>query len=453
MGCMALATHREPTTRASTHTEPTHAVPTSAALIRAIETIASFVGSFEPGRYCGDDAAQLLSSFTRGERLCAAGKTLAAKRAAESNQHQRHGHRSAAHWLADLTGESVGDAIEVLSLGDSLQAHPGVDSAYREGRLSRSKAKAISGAVGVNPGSEDELVAAAEAETLRQLRDRCLRAKAQGRSKRDAKAAYEALHRSRSCRTWTDPTDGAFRLDARLTPDAGASLLASLRAESTRVFDQARKDGLVESSDAYAADALVALVTGRGNDSGHSGGGTDTEDPGSNRQAKRPGLRASVHVRVDLDALRTGVIGDGQICEIPGVGPIPVETATELMGDALCHLVITNGIDVTTICHLGRAIPAALKIALMERDPTCVVPGCDVATGLEIDHRIVPFCQDGPASMWNLARLCGHHHYLRTHKGFELTGGPGTWQWVPPGADPVKPQPPPDRPGHFPKQE
>jgi len=136
---MALATHREPTTRASTHavpthTEPihavpTHAVPTSAALIRAIETIASFVGSFEPGRYCGDDAAQLLSSFTRGERLCAAGKTLAAKRAAESNQHQRHGHRSAAHWLADLTGESVGDAIEVLSLGDSLQAHPGVDSA------------------------------------------------------------------------------------------------------------------------------------------------------------------------------------------------------------------------------------------------------------------------------------------------------------------------------------
>jgi len=191
------------------------------------------------------------------------------------------------------------------------------------------------------------------------------------------------------------PPTGAFRLDARLTPDAGASLLASLRAESTRVFDQARKDGLVESSDAYAADALVALVTGRGNDSDHSGGGTDTEDPGSNRQAKRPGLRASVHVRVDLDALRTGVIGDGQICEIPGVGPIPVETATELMGDALCHLVITNGIDVTTICHLGRSIPAALKIALIERDPTCVVPGCDVATRLEIDHRIVPFARTG----------------------------------------------------------
>ncbi|MHB1712612.1 MAG: hypothetical protein ACYCV7_14650, partial [Acidimicrobiales bacterium] len=29
-------------------------------------------------------------------------------------------------------------------------------------------------------------------------------------------------------------------------------------------------------------------------------------------------------------------------------------------------------------------------------------------------------------------RLCAHHHYLRTHKGFELTGGPGRWRWVTP---------------------
>jgi hypothetical protein len=45
------------------------------------------------------------------------------------------------------------------------------------------------------------------------------------------------------------------------------------------------------------------------------------------------------------------------------------------MGNALCHLVITNGIDVTTILKLGRtAIPAALRCALDERDATCVVP-------------------------------------------------------------------------------
>ena len=130
------------------------------------------------------------------------------------------------------------------------------------------------------------------------------------------------------------------------------------------------------------------------------------------------------------------------MCEIPGVGPVSVETARELMGDAITRLVITNGVDVTTICHLGRSIPAALRTALIERDPNCVIPGCDVAGGLEIDHWGIAFSEGGPASLDNLARLCSHHHYLRTHQGFTLTGGPGKWRWTPP----ARGRPPPDDP-------
>ena len=140
------------------------------------------------------------------------------------------------------------------------------------------------------------------------------------------------------------------------------------------------------------------------------------------------------------------MVGPGGICEIPGVGPIPVETALELMGEAICDLVITNGVDVTTICRLGRDIPVALRTALDERDATCVVPGCDATTGLEIDHRIVEVRDDGPTALWNLAKLCSHHHHLRHHQGFTLAGGPGNWQWIPPGADPGPPQPPSQRP-------
>ncbi|HWD52129.1 MAG TPA: HNH endonuclease signature motif containing protein, partial [Acidimicrobiales bacterium] len=114
----------------------------------------------------------------------------------------------------------------------------------------------------------------------------------------------------------------------------------------------------------------------------------------------------------------------------------------DLMGDALCELVITNGIDVTTITKLGRAIPAALRRALDERDATCVVPGCDATTGLEIDHRIVEVKDNGPTALWNLAKLCAHHHDLRHHGGFTLAGGPGHWRWIPPGADPDPPGPP-----------
>jgi len=422
--------------------------PTTTDLDRALDDIARFVESFEPGRYTGDDAAVLVARFSRGERLCAAGKTLAAARAADANCHQRRGHRTPALWLAEVTGESVGEAIEVLSLGDSLAAHPGIENAYRGGKLSRSKAKAIASAVKVNPDSEDELVSNAEGDSARQVRDRCQRAKAQGRSRQDQKAAYAAIHRDRSCRTWTDTDTGAFRLDARVTPDAGAAILAALRTECDRVFHAARQDGTHESHDAYAADALVALLTnGQSPDNPGSDNPGDHPDPDRKRS---PRSRPRVHVRVDLDALRSGVVGPAGICEIPGVGPIPVETALELMGEAICDLVITNGVDVTTICRLGREIPVALRAALDERDATCVVPGCDAVTGLEIDHRIVEIRDNGPTAMWNLAKLCRHHHHLRHHQGFTLAGGPGNWQWIPPGADPGADPDPPDPPATLP---
>ena len=140
----------------------------------------------------------------------------------------------------------------------------------------------------------------------------------------------------------------------------------------------------------------------------------------------------TVMVRVDLDALRRGSVGEGGICEIPGVGPVSVQVARELMGDALCDLVITDGVDVTTVCRLGRSVPTALATAITERDQHCVVPGCGVALGLERDHWQVDFAKGGVVSMDNLARLCKHHHKLKTHHGFALAGGPGRWEWIPP---------------------
>jgi hypothetical protein len=138
----------------------------------------------------------------------------------------------------------------------------------------------------------------------------------------------------------------------------------------------------------------------------------------------------SVHVRIDLDALRQGYAGPGQVCEIPGVGPISVRRAREVMGDALTRLVITDGVDVPAICNVKRTIPAAIGSALLERDPTCVVPGCDQSRHLQIDHWQVDFADDGPTEWWNLVRLCPHHHRLKTDKLFRLEGGAGHWRFV-----------------------
>jgi hypothetical protein len=141
-----------------------------------------------------------------------------------------------------------------------------------------------------------------------------------------------------------------------------------------------------------------------------------------------------VHVRVDAAALRRGHVEDGEMCEIPGVGPVPVATARAQLPEAILKVLVTDGVDVLSVSHMGRTIRAHVRTAIEERDPTCVVPGCEVAVGLEIDHWQTDFGDDGPTELANLARLCHLHHSMKTHRGFTLGGGPGKWQWDPPPA-------------------
>ena len=411
---------------------------TGAVFSSLADSLGSVVETFEPARFSGDDASTLMSAFARIERLAVAGKTLAATRAAQANAHRTGGHRTPAHWVAEQTGESVGDAISTLALGNNLGDQPGVEEAFRKGKLSKPQAKAVTDAVQVNPGSSGQLVESAESDTLVQLKERCARAKAEARSQQDEAARYQAIRKARSCRHWIDHHDGSFNLSAKLTPDDGARLLSALRTETDRVFARARRAGVTDTCDNYAADALVALVTGESGDGDESssgagsGSGTGSGSTAGSGSGRRSTPRATVHVRVDLDALRNGTVGNGQVCEIPGVGPIPIERARAIMGDALTRVVITDGIDVPTICTISRSIPAAIRVALFERDPICVVPGCDRSDHLEIDHWQVDYAKDGPTQWWNLARLCSHHHRLKTTQGFRLEGGPGKWRFVGP---------------------
>jgi hypothetical protein len=382
------------------------------------------------------------------ERLGGTGKTLAAARAARCHPNLSSGHRTPAEWLAATTGDSVGDALSVLKLGEALSDQPGVDGALREGTLTPHRAKLVSDAVRVNPAAEDDLVEGASTDTMPTLKKRCLRAKSEGRSPAEEARHHEKLHQDRRCRTFTDG-DGALRLLAVLPPVTGAELVAALDTQVDRIFGSATRSGSFESPDAYRADALVALVTGRGilgpsrrnrtgsNGSTSSGSDTPSDSTTSHSTTGSPGCRqpgpgTQVIIRTDLAALRRGHTSPGEVCEIEGVGPIPVDEAISAMGRALCHLVITDGVDVTTICRLGRNIPTPLALALLERDPTCVVPGCDVTKGLEFDHWQVDYAKGGEISMENLCRLCRHHHQLKTHQGFRLIGGPGHWEFVAP---------------------
>lgn len=412
------------------------------------EALARFVADLEIDRFSVGDSLTLARFFTTVERTAQAGKAQALARAARAEVHHSTAHRSAAEALAAATGDSVGETKDMVQLAENLAKQPELDRAFRDGALSRRRATMVSNAVKDNPAEESKLVEAARGDTDAQLKERCLRSRAAARTKAEEQRHHQKLHDERTARTWTDD-DGALCLRARFAPEAGAQLKATLEAQADRQFDQARHEGRSERSDAYRADALMALVTGKGilgHDAAAStkprrpgaadvpdstGSGTDGDDPGG-PTGRTPDPKVTVSVVVDLDALRRGHMGEGERCEIPGVGPVSVEYVRSLLGEALVELLIAKGTDVTTVYSAGRHVPRRVRSALLLRDPRCVVPGCDARLGLENDHWVTDFAKGGLTSLDNLARLCRRHHRDRTHHGFTLAKEGDTWSWVAP---------------------
>jgi hypothetical protein len=136
-------------------------------------------------------------------------------------------------------------------------------------------------------------------------------------------------------------------------------------------------------------------------------------------------------VRADLAALVRGHLTTGEVCEIPGVGPVPVTEVRDLLGDATLHLVLTNGSAVANVTHLGRGPTAAQRIALLWQSPACTREGCPHRAHLENDHRR-PWADTHVTRLDGLDPLCGHDHDLKTYKGWALVTGTGPRPMVPP---------------------
>jgi hypothetical protein len=359
------------------------------------------VARTETDRPSADDAVRSLDAFAEIERVAVAGRTFAAARVAETRAHFGFGYRTSGRFVASRTGTSVGHAIGAIETAQRLASLPQTKAKFLAGALSESQASEISAAASVDPGAEPSLLAMADQETVNTLRERCREVIAAAIGDEDR---AERIRRSRFLKHWTD-RDGAVRLDGRFAPDDGARLLAVVQARALKLHAEARRSGNPEPMHAHEADALVGLTDGT------------------------PGPRAVIHVEVDAEALARGHTQPGERCRIPGIGPIPVTVARKLATDGVVKLIGRDGADVTAVVHARRSIPSRLRTALEARDPVCVVPGCDVRTGLEIDH-IVGFVDGGKTTLSNLARLCRQHHADKTHHGWRLVGGPGRWGWI-----------------------
>jgi hypothetical protein len=173
------------------------------------------------------------------------------------------------------------------------------------------------------------------------------------------------------------------------------------------------------------------------------GAGTNTsrgDDAAPVKPVKNFGL-----LRVDYDAFVRGAVEGDETCDLPGLGPVPVRIARELLGDAILKLVITNGIDVKNVTHLGRGPTVAQQVALWWESPTCRVLDCACTSRLQNDHRN-DWTYVHETVFENLDPLCQHHHNLKTRYGWALIAGTGPRPMVPPD-DPRHPKyrAPPER--------
>ena len=73
-------------------------------LAETVTQVEAVVAGLEPGVLLASDAAEMVSTFARLERMAAAGKAICARRVAESRVWCRRGDKSPAHWLAATLG-------------------------------------------------------------------------------------------------------------------------------------------------------------------------------------------------------------------------------------------------------------------------------------------------------------------------------------------------------------
>ena len=386
---------------------------------QAIATLGRVVAELDPECLSGRHAHQLVEEFAQAERIVAAGKALAARRVDETGSFDRSRHRSTAHFVAKVSGTSVAAAEATLKTARLVVELPATEAAMRAGKLSGPQANVIAVAATADPSAERELVRSAQVDGMKGLKRRCDRVMEAAET--DELARYDRIVRERSVRSWKDP-DGTGRVDIRGPLDKTQRFLLAIEAFEAPLFESARKaagdDGARERPDALLFDALIAMAES----SIAAASGASIGDRDGPRIAKGP--IATLTVRVDHRAFVSDHTEPGELCEIAGVGSIPVVVAQRLACDAFLKALITDGVDVLAVSHLGRTIPAHLRTAIEDLYQECVVEGCHVNSHLELDHNR-PIEEGGPTELVNLNPLCSHHHDIK-HKLHLRLEGKGT---------------------------
>jgi len=396
------------------------------SLLEVRDEVCTLASGFEPALLDRDSAMAAVGHWTVIINAADAARSMSAARVAECGAPR--GSKDAADWFAKQTKTTTPKAKESIRTGKNMRVRSKTRRKATSGGLSPEQASAITDAAEADPDAEDRLLARADQESLYELREACARARANADP--DPAATERRIHAKRCVRRYHDP-DGTEHLHASGTKADMAKVDQALAPIIDEILKAHRETDLREPPEAYAFDALVQLA-----ERGRSASGVDAKGN------VKP--RYLTILRVDWDALVRGTCKAEEICEIAGLGPVSVETARGLLGESILKLVITKGVDVMNVTHLGRGVSVAQQIALLWRQPGCTREGCPNTRGLENDHRD-DFARVRCTRLDNIDPLCDPDHDLKTLHGWALVEGKGKRPMVPPDH--------PDHPRNKPRRE
>ena len=316
------------------------------------------------------------------------------------------GLRSCAHWLNWKCGISLGAAREKVRVAHAVKELPKIAEAFREGRISFSKVRAMTRVA--TPKNEDYLMMIARHGTAAHV-ERLVR-HYRSVERKEALKKENQRHDFRELQIYP-VEDGSFIVKGRLTPEQGALLKKALESGMDEEFEE-RKNVPAETSDdknptpnfaARRADALVRVA--------------EEYLSGASKRSEG-GDRYLVHIHTDADTLREN--GGGAEAELEDCGCVPAETARRMSCDAgVVHWLENAEGEPLNVGRKTRTVPPAIRRALKRRDGGCRFPGCTCTRFVDV-HHIRHWADGGETSMDNLVLLCRHHHRLVHEGGFHV---------------------------------
>ncbi len=381
------------------------------------DRVGALLRALEPDAVALADAEPMWRAFDKIERHAANAKTLLARRVEEAATWRQRGHRDAAEGMAKQSGTTRGAARQQLALSKKLDAHPATETAMRKGEISPTQAAIVASGANGNAAAERRLLDKALTSTVAALRQEAARERS--KSDPDPEGTERRIHAERRARSWTDE-EGRWHFNATGTIRDGSHVARVLERLVNEEFTKARREGRREERDAYAFDAFVGVF--RDYD--------QRPDDSSDKPKRKHRCPSYLSIlRLDDEALLRGDLAGDELCEIAGLGPVPVTTARKLLGESVLKLVLTKGEDVANVTHLGRGPKVAQKIALLWQSPCCSVDGC-TRTRIEFDHR-EPWANTKHTRLDELDALCTFHHDLKHRDGWALVDGTGRRPMVP----------------------